>query len=350
MRIVFHIVLALLTLFAVADGLRRIAPYPMDHKLGTKLRFFADDKDDYDLVIVGSSRTVAGLIPKRIAAEMSARGVTMRAFNLAENAMTPHEADATLRKVLALRPARLRWVLAELEYWQGRLQPRAAFSHRTFLWHDAAATYAAIRSAFLFARRPDQKWQRALGHFLHFSGYAVALGRGPEVVTTLRSYASGVHRPQWLVDDQGYLEPEWGSRIVDVSDYFSRPCGAQKGDDQLAFYRQRLERLNARNRRPVELDELDLRAVDRREALLRRAGVVPIHFIPPRIEPVPHLLRLEERGVIEHLFAFNDPEAYPQLFAVENRWDCGHLKQSGAEMLSILLAERLVEVTSSPAG
>ncbi len=342
MRVLAQLALGFLALLAVAAVLHRLAPYQTDDELGDKLRFFADHKDDFDLLIIGSSRTMAGVIPKRIEAELAARGVRMRAFNLAMNAMGPHEADATMRKVLALRPARLRWALAELDYWEGAVHRKKAFSHRTFLWHDPQTTYSATRSAYLYAR-PGRKRERMVSHLLHLGGYMTALGRGPEVVATLLNTRKNRRSQQWLIEDQGYLQPGWG-RGKDRTSFFSRPCGAKEGADHLAFYRQKVATASARNHDRVDLQDFDRRAVEQRSEMLQRAGVVPIHYIPPRVRPTPHLFLLEEQGLIEHLFAFNEPVAYPQLYEVDHRWDCGHLARSGAEMLSALLAERLAEV------
>ncbi len=347
MRVFAYVALALLTLFTVAGVLHRLAPYPADDKIGDKLRLFAEHRDEYDLLILGSSRTQAGVIPERVEAELATRGVQIRAFNLAMNAMGPHETDATVREVLALRPARLRWALIELDYWEGNIRRKEAFSHRVFLWHDWQATYSAMRSAFLYAKKPEQKRRRMLNHFLHFGGHVTALGRGPEVVASLLTQSQDRELPDWMVEARGHREPAWCG-AEGWEDFFSQPCGAAKSQNQFTFYRRKCKRLISRNRAAVELDGVDVRAAERRSATLRGAGVVPLHYIPPRLKPTPHLWRLEEQNVIEYLFAFNDPAAYPELYALKNRCDCDHLAQSGAEMLSALLGERLAEVVGSP--
>lgn len=292
---------------------------------------------------------MAGLIPKRIEAETAARGTPVRAFNLAMNGMGPHESDSTLRKALALRPARLRWALVELDYWQGSMRRKKEFSQRVFMWHDLATTCSALRAAWFFSPRPEQRRERISSHLLHFGGYAIALGRGPEVVAVLSGKDHERKMPDWVPAAAGYLEPRWG-RDRDQTRFYSRPCGAKRGDDQMAFYRRGVERIPGRHRQDVPLDEVNVWAAKQREQLLRRRGIVPIHFIPPRLKPTPHLLRLQEEGVIEYLLAFNDPEVDPELYAPENRWDCDHLAREGAEMLSSRVAQRLAEVIGEPAG
>ncbi len=348
MRTLAHVALALLSLFSVAAVFHRLAPYPKHDPFGVKMQFFADHKDDYDLLIIGSSRTQAGVMPRRIEAEMAERGVTIQAYNLATNAMRPHETDATLRKVLALRPARLRWVLAELTYWTGAINRRHEFSHRGFLWHDAPTTYAAMRSAYLYSSKPERKRERMLSHFLHFAGYATALGRGPEAAEALLRQEN--RKPRWLVKDQGYQEPAWGKRR-DRESFFSFPCGARGESDQMKFYRRRVRKLSARNGAAKDLGEINVLAIERRSEMLQRAGIMPIHFLAPSLQATPHFYRLQEQGVLEHLLAFNDPKTYPELYALENRWDCDHLAKSGAELLSELLAEQLAEmIGEAPAG
>lgn len=187
-----------------------------------------------------------------------------------------------------------------------------------------------------------------LAHLFHFGGYLTALGRGPEVVATLFTPDSGRQLSDQLIDNRGYQEPGWCD-AEDRQRVFSQPCGAKSADDQLAFYRRRLKVMKRRSREQIGFDAVDLQAVERRSAVLQRAGVVPIHFIPPRLKPTKDLWQLQEQGLIEHLLAFNDTVTYRDLYALENRCDCDHLSRPGAEMLSALLAERLAEITADSA-
>jgi hypothetical protein len=88
--------------------------------------------------------------------------------------------------------------------------------------------------------------------------------------------------------------------------------------------------------------------VARQVAAIRRAGAEPIHLITPTPTPTPELYRLADAGAVPRLLAFNDPVAYPELFAQDHRFDAEHLTTAGARRFSRLLAERMAGVLLGP--
>ncbi len=345
-RRISYLALAALSFLAVARLIDRLGPHPQD-EVGHKLRYFEEHRDAFDLLAVGSSRTFAGVIPELLDAELKARGTPLSSVNLAMNAMHTHEADALIRRVLAMEPARLRWVLIELDHWTGVIHPGKELQPRTFLWHDSRTTLAAMRSTVLYYRPPDRRAKLLLSHLRHLGGEVTALGRGPQTVRHLWHGGETPAYPAYLRHDRGYNEPGW--RIHEEN--FALGCGAAAGEDQLAFYRKRIERLNRKKDAAADLEGYDVRALRNQIEALRRAGVVPIYLVLPRTKATPDFLLLEQQGILEHLLAFNDPEAYPALYDLEQRHDCEHLNRRGAEVLSTLIAERLaplVALSGSP--
>ena len=118
-------------------------------------------------------------------------------------------------------------------------------------------------------------------------------------------------------------------------------------------YRKAVARLAAVNGADVSLDGFNRRAVEDQVALIRRAGAEPVHLITPTARPTPELHRLAATGAVPHVLAFNDPERYPELFAVDRRFDAEHLTTAGAERFTRLLAARCAALWSgegSPGG
>lgn len=73
---------------------------------------------------------------------------------------------------------------------------------------------------------------------------------------------------------------------------------------------------------------------------IEAAGAVPVFLIPPRLAADLDLIATYEAGYIPHLIAFNDPSAYPELHAIERRFDIAHLDTEGAWLYTRHIADR----------
>ena len=71
---------------------------------------------------------------------------------------------------------------------------------------------------------------------------------------------------------------------------------------------------------------------------------LPIVYVvlPDRV-PRPDRRALQHAGKIERLLDFNLPDAWPQFFTVDSRYDAGHLSRAGATEFSKVLAREFVE-------
>ncbi len=345
-----YLTLSVVSCLLVAHLINSICPYPLARQIGgtedpsslivaAQLRYFEDHKDDYDVLFFGSSRTYASLQPRRFDAEMAAMGFPMRSFNFAMLAMFSHETDMTIKRVLETKPARLRWLVIELDNWIGLVDPapKFLFLPRMVFWHDLPNTLAALRSTYLY-RKPESKERSNLrAHLIQFGMHVTALGRGPQAASSLLERLGGATPyPSRLMKrldrDQGYREPGW--KIP-----FSKPCGAAADADQQAFYHARIKNVITNNKRSSDLEGFNITAVKEQASRLRQAGLVPVYYIPPTLRATPELFALKRQGIIEHLTAFNDPEAYRELYKEENRVDCDHLASSGAELLTAAFAK-----------
>jgi hypothetical protein len=336
--------------FAVAAALLgRVAPYPEMGILDDKLRFFEARRDDYDVLFFGSSRVLRGVVPEVFDAEMAAHGVPVRSFNFGIDGMGSHEASAVVRRVLALRPRRLRWVVVELDGWSGELPPENRFKRRTVFWHDRAETLAALETVRL-AERP---WARRLelsgAHLLHLAARGTAAGRGRDLVQRAREgIAPGAEAGRReaaaeLARHGGFGPFSSAAYGTPTTHPFRR-----RFLETLPVYRLAVERLPAANRADRGLAGYNVPAVARQVAAIRRAGAEPIHLITPTPTPTPELYRLADAGAVPRLLAFNDPVAYPELFAQDHRFDAEHLTTEGARRFSRLLAARMAGVLLGP--
>jgi hypothetical protein len=77
-------------------------------------------------------------------------------------------------------------------------------------------------------------------------------------------------------------------------------------------------------------------ALTRQRALLEERGVRAVHFTGTRTIRTPGLLGLAAEGALG-LLPFNDPSAFPALYAPEARFDREHLNRAGATKWSSLL-------------
>ena len=64
-----------------ASGFATLVPWPMDYGQRAKFEYFAERKDEFDAIFIGSSVTAYGIVPEVFDAEMQARGHDFRSFN-----------------------------------------------------------------------------------------------------------------------------------------------------------------------------------------------------------------------------------------------------------------------------
>lgn len=329
--------------------LARLAPYPEMGDVDDKLRFLAAHGDDYDVLFFGSSRVLRGVVPEVFDGEMARLGVPVRSFNLGADGMGAHETAALVRRVLELEPARLRWVVVELDGWSAHLRPENRLKARMIFWHDRQETLSAIATVARTEPSRRRRLELAADHLLHLAARSTAAGRGRdllgETVDRLRGGSRRRHETDRALRASGGFEPFSPSSYETPSTHPFRRRFLQL----LPAYRLAVERLPAANRAETDLDGYNLEAVAAQAALIRRAGARPVHLVTPTARPTPELYRLAEAGHAPRVLAFNDPVAYPDLFAEDLRFDAEHLTTEGARRFSRLLARRLAAEVAAPA-
>jgi hypothetical protein len=327
-----ELALAVLAFLGGAALVRAHLPPAEGGSLDRKLAAFAAAKDEYDAVAIGSSRMASAFDPVRFRGELARAGVELRAFNLGAAGARTFEQDWILRRVLALEPARLRWIFLEGgPVGLGLLHPHAYGDvarppqARDVQWHDLAGTHAFLRALEAVPLAPLRKLGLALQHLGLAARRLANVGRGPELVRALaapRERRAALHRlAEAGQRDEGFQPhpeamQEW-SRIG----------------------RARIAALARANGRPVVLADLDAGLARAQVAAAAARGVELVHVTPPSGEDSAELLALHAAGSVPALLHFNDPVRFPELYEPGARHDLGHLSARGAERFTRLLAE-----------
>lgn len=315
----------------------RWVPPPSEPLIEAKLAQLEAHLDEYDTLFFGSSRVFRGIIPRVFDREMAVRGHPTRSYNMGLVALRPHEGNRLLRRVLSLRPPRLRFAFVDLMEWDPRIEPANRFSRRAIAWHDWTETRSALRSTWLSDLSPAAKLDLLSTHLLHWAALRLRVGRvaaearaGPPAgdEALLRS----IERTRGFVP---FFPRDYEAGMTAVN--------RREFEASLDGYREAVAGLARANADRVSLEGWNVAATRAQVARIREAGVVPIHVLPPVGEPTPRPYRIAEAGLVPVLLAFGDPGRYPELFEEESRFDARHLNGRGAKLFSLVLAERFAD-------
>ena len=300
--------------------LGRAAPFPEVPGVFPKWRYFREDLAKYDTLFVGSSRFYHQIIPRQFDAAVAKAGGSTKSFNFAYDGMWPPESFYFLRRILALRPPRLKWVVFDLMDINSQLDDRNNSTLRMAYWHDIAHTRIAVREIAESRRKPWQK-RDLIGRHLRLCAQQVFnLGRGSELVQTrLAPPPKKKRKYSWDQHDGWEVGPDRAMEGAKLQEYLDAVAQMKLG-------------LAPNPVRPVFRDALAGLIAD-----VRRAGAEPIFVITPTINPMENYT--EVPGGVP-VWAFNDPNQFPQLFAPDRHYDAWHLNEKGAVEFTALLAER----------
>ncbi len=326
--------LAVCTLACV--GLRAALPFPRINTIGTKYRYFAKHRDDYDVLFIGSSRFYHQIIPPQFDAAVSAAGGRkIRSFNISCDALWPPESCYYLEKVLALRPKNLRWVFMELMDINPRIGEPGMTSDRDAYWHDLPRTrmaWAALAATPVSTQfTEERKRQLAVEHGWQLAEQWVNFGRGAQLLTL--PLAS---RKSW--DDRSGGSDHAGDWLPTAG---YKPEGEKPiSGEELSHLLTNTKRLLDTGLDPAPPSPILHEAMRHAGGQILAAKAQPIFAITPTTNSHENITSLPEGWPI---FAFNDPQTYPQLFEPAAHFDEFHLNHSGAVEFTDLLAQRFSE-------
>jgi hypothetical protein len=318
-----------LFLIACAAGcavLGWLAPFPAVPGIFPKWEWFKKQRDQFEVLFIGSSRFFHQVIPQQFDEEVAqAGGAKVRSFNFGYDGAWPPESFYLLRQILTLQPARLKWVVIELKDIDFHLDENNRSTLRTAYWHDARHTKLACDD--ILAAHISEPDRRALlmGHLRLFLQHATNMGRGAELVSKRLAPSPPRKKPYTWEPHAGY-DAELTRTFPDDS------------LPRLLADSERMKKLPAPVPvRPVFHDALRAIIAD-----VRRAGAEPIFVIAPTINPEENYGGIPDGAPV---WSFNNPAEFPALYEPANRYDLWHLNHQGAIHFTTLLAARFADFT-----
>lgn len=321
---------AFLSCGLVAETINHFLPLPQVRGVFEKYQHFAAHRDRYDLLFVGSSRFFHQIDPHQFDARLAELGCpNVHSFNFGVDAMWPPESFYVLRKILRLRPPKLRWVvieMMEINVKDIKLNPTTM---RHAYWHDWRHTRLACEALIGSKFSPQQKWDLALGHFAHFARTSLNFGRGADWLEgRLTLVKKSTSAKGWISADGFEPLPNRSMSATEIADY----------ERAVARSRQKMK--------PQPLPPPSRKAFTELIQEIRALGAEPIFIVTPTLLKMENITEAPNGAT---LFTFNDPNAYPELFEVAERYDTGHLDAKGAVKFTDLLATRVAEhIVASP--
>ncbi len=322
--------------YALGCGmLGRQSPEPFVPMVSPKLAWWRAHAEEFDTLILGSSRTYRQVVPGIFDAAMAAGGTPTRSYNLGIDGMRPPEDGYLLEQALAARSSPLRFVIVECNALKMEVPEDNAETMRAVYWHDLPRMSALWGLTFApgyegehrsIGKRISSGW----GNLRHFSDHAklglwrnAHVGSGNERVLAAIGIAPSA--PTFI---------EVGPR----KDGYRPPTTAERmGGKLLRDYEHRLAEILAHSARADLGDAESQREVVRKRDLILANGARPIFIAPPLLAPT---VFTPMCGVI--FLNFADPARFPALYAIENRRDTGHTNSAGSELYTRLLSEALL--------
>jgi hypothetical protein len=324
-------------------GLRAILPFPeIDGGVSQKFRFFVAHKDEFDTLFIGSSRVYFQISPAIFDRVTRESGMPTHSFNFGVGGMYLPETAYLLEQILNLKPRKLKWVFIEYDELQTKWSPENQSSRRALYWADWKRVSLLLRKLTdagtdpfwlsnpaklrdIILRQNDEKSTRSLLTFY---------------VTQVERNYTNISRAADVLDH--FLSRDTKARRASylgaASDgYVTRPN--RMSPSQAAAYERALAAAMAQTgTRP--LSPYAMEAYRQCAQEVRNIGAVPIFLITPSTTEINVASETTElTGVV---MAFNNPQAYPNLFRSSARRDGQHLTKAGAEEFTRILATNFV--------
>lgn len=337
------LLLALLFVLVLSVGATlcsRIDPFRDMAQLREKWEYWEKEKDSFDTLFIGTSRTYRGVIPSLFDQITGEAGVTTKTFNYGIDGMIGPEDAYLADYVLKSPPKNLRWVLIEIAKFEDNFENRPFDNNRTAHWHDWTRTSLLIRSTLWpngrrtdskrwFRPDSDQPWpiETAWDHLRLFVARSLNLGRAVAGVEDLLFKRGG--NPLLLGPKEDGFMPY--------------PPDSDLKGPALEAYRQSLAHRQQVPSKVSPLKRYHQESVDRMIRLAQASGARVVLFLAPSVGP--SRLKPAERPEVA-LIDFYDVNTYPQLFAPDVRVDAQHLNLKGAELFTRELASQFVAIAS----
>lgn len=302
-------------------------PFPSVPDVAPRYRYFAEHKDEFDTIFIGSSRIRHGIVPEQFDEAAAKTGFRTHSFNLGYSGMWPPESHYYLRQVLALHPKKLRWVFIELMDYRFRQAEGEAPTMRSVYWHDLPHTGMAWRMVAESPLSLTEKVKLFATHTKQFVQNMTNSGRGADWLEQRYFPVRKKIDTSWIARRGFDPEPttEW-----------SEAAKAEYQSQIAVFQQQRPQK----RMRPGLLEAVRDIAGD-----VAYAHAHPIFLVPPTVRVEEHFDEVSIEPVT--VFAFDDPARFPRLYLPESHYDPGHLNEAGAREFCDILGEQFANVAAT---
>ncbi len=332
MRTLLNIIALLAGFVAVAAALSARTPARHVPTVSEKLGRYAAAGDDYDVLVIGSSRTYRQIIPQVFDQATAEAGKPARMFNLGIDGMRPPEDTYVLEKALALRKKPLKLVIVECNNIRFEMRDEDAGTVRAIHWHDWKRLSTMARLAFYADKKKRgfaDRMKRRLDVFPEFWEHTeywfqnvTQFGRSNELLS------------DWIFETKLVRNP------IGPDGFKDSPNRAALSGAELAGYQKEVD---AMRNGPIRVDRsewVSQAELDEKRRIIERAGAKMVLVIPPY--PMTKRFLPEDPAEQAAVLDFSDPNAYPNLFAPEHRLDEGHTNRAGSEIYTRLIAEKVM--------
>ncbi len=335
-RYSFYTAIALAAFIATSALIHALLPPVVPKGVAAKLRFFSKHKDEFDTVIVGTSRLYYSASPEIFDATTRENGLPTRSFNFGIDGMHPPENFYVLEQILKTKPRNLKWVLLEL----GDIQTKwdnILGTQRVVYWHDWPRTALTLKKAF--NPRGNANWLIKLTRLWlarrDFISNLALFGKQFANVGRAADFLPSAERERFA---------EAASELGPHGDGY-RFAGDAMSAERAASFEQRLaQEVSAATQK--YLDPATENGYRDAAEEIRTAGAAPIFVVTPIIFQTTS--RFRQSPPPAPIIAFNDARKYPTFYDVKFRIDDGHLTRPAAENLARVLAQEFVRRARQP--
>ncbi|MEY2497451.1 MAG: hypothetical protein QOD12_1007 [Verrucomicrobiota bacterium] len=328
-RRIVGVAIALLAFVATSGLIHAFLPPMIPKGIAVKLKFFAEHKDEFDTVLVGTSRLYYSVSPEIFDKVTRENDLPTRTFNFGIDGMHPPENFYVLEQILKTKPRNLKWVVLEM----GEIQTRwdnILGTERAVYWHDWPRTVATMKKAL--NPRGNARWFIKITRLWlarrDFASNLTLFGKQFTNVGRAADFFSSRDRERFLDADSELGPNHDGYRLA----------GDAMSAERAAIFREKLAQEVSESRSKF-LDPATDQAYRTAAAQIRHAGAAPVFVVAPVLSQTAAHFRQTPPAP---LLSFNDSRKYPEFYDTKVRIDDAHLTREGAEEFTRLLAREFV--------
>lgn len=330
----FHVLCFVAAFALVALAVRRFAPYGSGlERMDVKLERYEERADEFELVFLGSSRAMRGFEPARFDEKLAERGVELRSFNFGVAGARITEMLFLLARIADARPKNLRFVLIDPEDLDQIHDTRNALAQAGILWHDPSTTRIVVEQLVDEAAPRERRDEILVDHLRSCALNVLNVGRTARWVNAALGRRASLHFVDEVMGERG----DGYTALFD--DQQTLRVRRRRFERNKAEFERMVEQYRGAPRPRIDADPHELELLRLVEQRVRALGAEPVWVIQPSLTRQWELVDAHERGEIGALLRYDEPEAHPELFAHENRFDSLHLNDAGARLFTERLAD-----------